>query len=205
MSRRIELEHTEQIAALLERGGVVALPTDTVYGVGARLDQPAAVARLFRLKDRPTNVALPVLIGERDQLAQLDCQLNERATRLIDAFWPGPLTVVLPADETLARRVGSSQGTLGVRLPDDPALRRLLRLSGPMALTSANRHAQAPCSSADDVERAFLGSNDLDAIIDGGHRSGMVSTVVDVSGIDLVVLREGAISAESLAAVTKNI
>ena len=205
MIERISLHRPERAVLLLISAGVVALPTDTVYGVAASLRQPRAVARLFELKQRPVTVALPILIGDLDQLADLGVDFDDRARRVTERFWPGALTVIVKASDAVAQLVGSANGTVGVRLPDDPAIVALLRLSGPLAVTSANRHGEAPCTSADEVDRAFAGSDQLDALVDGGPRSGAVSTVLDVSTVEPRVLREGAISAEALMATMKEI
>ncbi len=198
--RRLTFDQSDVVVQLLADGAVVAIPTDTVYGVGARLDRPDAVARLFQLKNRPTTVALPVLIGSLDQLDELGVQLDERASELARAFWPGPMTMVLSANETLATRVGSAQATIGVRWPRDEQLSALLRQCGPLAVTSANQHGHAPCTSAEQVAREFGEGAELDAIIDGGVRSGAVSTVLAVTNGEVVVVRAGAISAEEVAA-----
>jgi L-threonylcarbamoyladenylate synthase len=187
-------------AALLAAGGVLALPTDTVYGVGARVDRPEAVARLFRVKRRPSTVALPVLVASLEQLAQLQVTWTAKAVALADAFWPGPLTIVVPAPHPLAALVGATTDTVGVRQPADLVLRELLALSGPLAVTSANEHGSPPCHDADEVLAALGGAGGLDAVLDGGRRDGVVSSVVALEGDDWRVLREGAVSASELAA-----
>ncbi len=198
MTRLIDLDRPGEAVDVLRSGAIVALPTDTVYGVGACLDNESAVAKLFALKQRPLSVALPVLIGSLEQLDQLDIEIDPRTQRLVDAFWPGALTLIVKANEILAQRVGSSNGTIGVRWPNDPMLRNLLTLSGPLAVTSANRHGQPPCVSADDVKREFASGSELAAIIDGGVRNAPVSTVLDVSGCDVVVVREGSVNSEQI-------
>jgi L-threonylcarbamoyladenylate synthase len=201
MTRIIRSDEIDEAVSVLHSGGVLALPTDTVYGVGASLFDERAVARLFALKQRPVNVALPVLIGSLDQLELLAITIEGRIRRLVDELWPGALTLILNADQQLAQRVGSNTSTIGVRYPDDEALRALLRESGPLAVTSANRHGYPPCVSADDVAKEFASSNELDVIVDGGVRNSPVSTVVDVSSDNWIVLREGAVSSERIASV----
>jgi L-threonylcarbamoyladenylate synthase len=186
---------------VLNSGGVAALPTDTVYGIGASLAHPSAVRALFSLKRRPSDVALPVLVACVGQIVVLGVQWSERAQRLSDAFWPGPLTIIVAAPRELADLVGASTASAGFRLPDDAVLRGLLDQSGPLVVTSANEHGQAPCSNAEGVREAFAGRRELDGVLDGGERAGVVSTVVDLSEPTWRLVRAGAISADALAAV----
>ena len=193
------LDREAAIDALLE-GGIVALPSDTVYGVGAAIAYPQAVARLFGLKGRPTSVALPVIIDDVATATRLAVTWSARAARLADAYWPGALTIVVIADPTLARLVGAT-GAVGLRVPDDNTLRAIARAVGPIAFTSANRHGEPPCTNAAAVLDAFAGDDALAGVLDGGERSGAVSSVVDVTDDNWRVLRAGAISTDALATV----
>jgi tRNA threonylcarbamoyl adenosine modification protein (Sua5/YciO/YrdC/YwlC family) len=192
---------TTGVLETLAIGGVVALPTDTVYGIAASLQFPEAVAALFVLKQRPATLALPVLVSSVDQIESLGVVWDGRAGALSRAFWPGALTIVVDVPENLSHLVGSTTRTVGFRCPDDAMLRHVLEQSGPLALTSANAHGDAPCQSAVQVLEAFDDLDGLDGVLDGGERSGRVSTVVDVSGATCRVVREGAISEAALAAV----
>jgi tRNA threonylcarbamoyl adenosine modification protein (Sua5/YciO/YrdC/YwlC family) len=192
---------TTGVLEALAIGGVVALPTDTVYGIAASLQFPEAVAALFVLKRRPATLALPVLVSSVDQIESLGVVWDGRAGALSRAFWPGALTIVVDVPENLSHLVGSTTRTVGFRCPDDAMLRHVLEQSGPLALTSANAHGDAPCQSAVQVLEAFDDLDGLDGVLDGGERSGRVSTVVDVSGATCRVVREGAISEAALAAV----
>ncbi len=193
------LDREAAIDALLG-GGIVALPSDTVYGVGAAIAHPQAVARLFGLKGRPTSVALPVIIDDVATATRLAVTWSARAARLADAYWPGALTIVVVADATLARLVGAT-GAVGLRVPDDNTLRAIARAVGPIAFTSANRHGEPPCTNAAAVLDAFAGDDALAGVLDGGERSGAVSSVVDVTDDNWRVLRAGAISTDALATV----
>ncbi len=186
--------------AALARGEVVALPTDTVYGVGAALSHPAAVARLFTLKGRPTTIALPVIVDDVASVGSLGVDWPQRAARLADACWPGALTIVVGAPAALATLVGSDHG-VGLRLPDDEILRDVVGLVGPVALTSANRHGEAPCTDAASVLRSFAGSRDLAGVLDGGERAGVVSSVVDLTGPRWRLLRPGAVPIDRIVEV----
>jgi L-threonylcarbamoyladenylate synthase len=179
----------------LKRGGVVAVPTDTVYGIAASLAQPGAVRALFSLKRRPGHIALPVLVDSVEQIEMLGVTWPSRARRLSDAFWPGALTIIVGGvGEELADLVGSSAATAGFRVPDDDVLRELIARAGPLVVTSANEHGQPPCSNAAQVLEAFAGRTQLEGLLDDGERSGVVSTVIDLARSTWAVVREGAIS-----------
>ena len=191
------LEQHEVVSALLG-GGVVALPTDTVYGLAARFDHAAAIADIFALKQRPRDVALPVMVSGPEQLKDLGVAWSEPAQMLAEHFWPGPLTIVVPVSEDLATRAGAS-GTLGFRVPAQAAVVDVLSAVGPLAVTSANRHGATPCATADDVLTVFAGST-LSGVLDGGRCGGEVSSVVLLDQ-GWRVLRAGAISADVLTAL----
>jgi tRNA threonylcarbamoyl adenosine modification protein (Sua5/YciO/YrdC/YwlC family) len=197
--RRLDLA---QACAALLAGDVVALPTDTVYGVAASIEHAEAIARLFSLKDRPTNVALPMLVASLGQVESVGIQVTPALRALAEAFWPGALTIVVAAPEHLARRLGASEATVGVRVPDDGVVREILETCGPLAVTSANVHGGSPCESAAQVEDAFRDREGLAGVLDGGERRGRVSSVVDVSVTPWRVLREGAISSSDVLAVS---
>jgi L-threonylcarbamoyladenylate synthase len=190
----------DEAVRLLLGGAVVAVPTDTVYGVAASLAHADAVASLFLLKDRPSGVPLPVLVHALSPIQEIDVEWSERAQRLSEEFWPGPLTIVVPAPHELALLLGGSGDTVGVRVPDDEVLLSVLRECGPLAVSSANTHGAEPCHSADEVLQALAGER-LAGVLDGGERRGEVSSVVEVSETSWRILREGAISAARLAAV----
>jgi tRNA threonylcarbamoyl adenosine modification protein (Sua5/YciO/YrdC/YwlC family) len=191
------LEFAAALEALV-RGAVVALPTDTVYGVGASLAHPDAVTSLFSLKRRPESVALPIVASAQASFESLGVRFDDRATRLAARFWPGPLTIVVPAPAELARLVRSTRDVVGVRVPNEATLQKLLRASGPLALTSANEHGAPPCTSADEVIASFAGRDELFGVLDGGTRDAAVSSVIDLSGPDVRVLRHGALAEEDL-------
>jgi L-threonylcarbamoyladenylate synthase len=177
---------------ILKRGGLVAFPTDTVYGVGALAFDGAAVESIYAAKDRPVEKAIPVLIGDLDDLAEVSLDVPEIALRLAARFWPGPLTLVVPKHPDLPEVV-SAAPTVGVRVPDHPVARALLRAAGPMAVTSANLSGQPSPSTAQEVF-AQLGGR-IALILDGGKTpGGLPSTVVNCAGAEPQILREGPIS-----------
>lgn len=188
----------EAAARAIAAGGVIAFPTDTVYGLGADLRQPEAIARLYALKGRPDEKALPILLAAEDQWSLVASAAPEAARRLMRAFWPGALTIVLPRRDDVLEAVGAHTRTIAVRVPAHAELCRILERTGPLATSSANLSGQAPAMSASAVLGAL--GHGLGLLLDGGPLpAGEASTVVDVTGPQPVVLRPGAIAAEAIA------
>ena len=177
--------------AVLHNGGLVAFPTDTVYGVGALAFNGEAVGRIYVVKDRPVEKAIPVLIGDPTDLTKVTLEAPEAAVRLAARFWPGPLTLVVPKHPDLPETV-SVMPTVGVRVPDHTTARALLLAAGPMAVTSANLSGQPSPSTAQEVFVQLSGRIPL-IIDDGKAPGGVPSTVVDCSGPETLILREGPI------------
>ncbi len=169
-------------AQLLRTGAVLAFPTDTVYGLGASVDDELAQKRIYTIKGRPVGMPLILMVAAESQLEGL-VHVDSRAEAMMRKWWPGPLTVILWA---------MGGGTLGVRIPKHQVALGLLRHAGPLMTTSANLHGQDPAMNAD--EAAALSG--VMAVLDGGAApGGTASTVVDLTGPEPHVLREGAISA----------
>ncbi len=187
----------EAAGAALSAGWVVAVPTDTVYGLAAALDRPEAIARLFELKGRPPDVPCAVLVAAPDQLGPITGSLGPVASRLAERFWPGPLTLVVERSSGFDADLGgrpSARGTVGVRWPADPVVGEVARKAGPVVATSANLHGEPPARTAAEVCGAFAGDERLALVIDGGRCGGVPSTVVDCTGDTLRCLRDGAVS-----------
>ncbi len=182
-----------QARRLLESGGVLALPTETYYALAVNPFDPAALARLYDLKARPAEKPVLVLIAAPDMLARVAREVPEAAARLMAAFWPGPLTLILPALDRLPRRLTGGTGTIGVRLPSQPLVCRMLAALGlPVTGTSANRAGREPLTMASEVEREFGAGIDL--ILDAGPcPGGLPSTIVDLTGVPPRLVRAGAI------------
>jgi L-threonylcarbamoyladenylate synthase len=181
---------------VLRVGGLVAFPTDTVYGVGALAFDGKAVKSIYAAKERSIEKAIPVLIGEVADLGSVTEEIPPIATKWIARFWPGPLTVLFPKKPSLPTVV-SATSTVGVRIPDHEVARDLLRLAGPMAVTSANISSQPSPTTAEEVYQQLGGRIAL--IIDGGKTPGGVpSTLVDCRVEEIQILREGPISKEQL-------
>lgn len=188
----------DDAVAVLDRGGVVVLPTDTVYGIAARPDLPAAVERIFELKERPAGMHLAVLIAGTHQLPLVTADSRPGVGRLADDHWPGALTVVVGQAARLVSGLGDGDGTVGVRCPDHDLVRALADRVGPIACTSANRHGHPTPETAALVARELPGA---DLVIDDGVcAGGVASTVVSVTGADLEILRPGPVTAADLAA-----
>lgn len=207
-------EALERAAAHVQGGGLLVVPTDTVYGIGALASDPAAVARLLAAKGRGRQMPPPVLVAGPDQLAGVVADIPSAARALIETFWPGALTLVLTAAPDLGWDLGETGGTIAVRMPDHPLALSLLRVTGPMAVTSANRTGEPPATDAASARAAFPGrvrdaaedAEDADILVlDGGPAPGPApSTIVSLaSGHALAprVLRDGALARSALAAV----
>jgi tRNA threonylcarbamoyl adenosine modification protein (Sua5/YciO/YrdC/YwlC family) len=184
---------------LLAGGSVLAVPTDTVYGLAAVVGDRAAVGRLSALKRRPAELPIAVLCASVDEARDLSSSWPPGAAALSAALWPGPLTLVVPATSDLASRLGSTS-SVGVRVPDDAICRALLERTGPLAVTSANLHGAPPATTAAGVLALFEGT-DLVGVLDAGARDGEVSSVVDVTGVMPEIVREGALSRDALLAL----
>lgn len=191
-------------AAALKRGEIVGIPTDTVYGLAAAVDHPYALDRLYLLKGRPSEKAIPVLIADADQLSQIAAEAPDAARTLAARFWPGALTLVLAARPDLPNQVSSADPdgsrTVAVRIPDHSLARAIIAAAGgALAVTSANRSGEQPCRTADEV--AVLGSSAPDLVIDGGMATGGVpSTIVSLFAGVPTILREGAIATRDIVA-----
>jgi L-threonylcarbamoyladenylate synthase len=181
---------------VLQHGGLVAFPTDTVYGLAAMPFKGEFVEGLFSAKGRSNAKAIAILIGAYEDLSRVVEVFDDHATRLAHHFWPGPLTLILRKQAGLPEELSQDE-TIGVRMPDHPIALALLRKIGPLAVTSANISGQENANTAEEVNRQLNGRVHL--ILDGGRTSGGVpSTVVNCSSSTLTLLREGPISMEAI-------
>jgi len=189
-------EQIDKGIQILKRGGVIAFPTDTVYGLGADAFNPDAVGRIYEIKKRPTHLPLPLLIGDVEQLAVLAAKpLPGIALFLAKRFWPGGLTLVLPKASNLPGYLGNTN--IAVRVPDHPICLALIQaINNPLIGTSANISGKPSVVTAGEV-RQQLG-NEVDLIIDEGRCPGGESTVVDITDGEAVILRHGIISQNEL-------
>lgn len=187
-------------AAMLVGGAVLAIPTDTVYGLAATIANDVAVARLAVLKRRPSSVPIAVLCADAHEAIGCATAWPPAAATLAARYWPGPLTIVVSVARELSAMLGS-EGTAGLRVPDDDVCRALLARTGPLAVTSANLHGAAPATTAASVLDVF--ADGIDAVLDAGRRDGAVSTVVDVSGTSAAVVRDGPLARDDVLGVLR--
>jgi L-threonylcarbamoyladenylate synthase len=183
---------------VLEQGGIVVLPTDTVYGLAARPDRPDAVGRVYLTKRRPERLALPVLASSLEQVGDLGVALSDPARRLAERWWPGPLTLAFGFAAGAARPAWlSDRDEVAVRIPDHPFVRTLIRRTGVLLVTSANRHGTPTAHTCGQVTTAL--GHEVDLYVDGGALTEVPSTLVNVRGPEPAVEREGAIARRDVA------
>ncbi|MFJ7153539.1 L-threonylcarbamoyladenylate synthase [Streptomyces sp. NPDC101118] len=193
-----------EAASAVRRGELVVLPTDTLYGIGADAFSSEAVADLLRAKGRGRNMPTPVLIGSPNTLHGLVTDFSEQAWELVDAFWPGALTLVARHQPSLQWDLGETGGTVAVRMPLHPVAIELLTEVGPMAVSSANLSGH-PAPEDCDAAREMLGDS-VSVYLDGGPTPGIEpSSIVDVTGKVPVLLREGALTAQQLREVVPDL
>lgn len=202
----LSIAHPDAIfraVTLIESGRVIAFPTDTVYGIGVSAFQAVAIDRIYQIKGRSTLKAIPILLGESEMAEQITPPFSPTVQQLTEAFWPGPLTLVLPLLPSLPENL-SPTPTIGLRVPDHPFTQELLNETGPLAATSANISGEPSALTAAEV-LSQIGS-DVDLILDGGRsKEGTASTVLDCTGDHPVVLREGPLAWEDIQAVLNDL
>jgi len=207
MSKRYDCQNPQERTAGIEAavtaaraGELIVLPTDTVYGIGADAFIPAAVTTMLAAKGRGRNMPPPVLVGTARAAAALVDDLGAFGQDLIDEFWPGALTLVFRASPTLLWDLGDAKGTVALRMPLHAVALDVLRQTGPLAVSSANRHGQPPAVSADEAEQQLAEA--VSVYLDGGPCADNVpSTILDLTGTIPKVLRVGAIPVDRLRAV----
>ncbi len=191
----ISIFHPEALQIALEiirDGGLIAFPTDTVYGLGADAFNDLAVNTIYIAKGRSIEKAIPLLIGDLDQLSLVSRKVNFKSEKIASHFWPGPLTIIFPKQISIPISVTPYE-TVGVRIPDLQCTKDILKFTGPLAVTSANISGMSSPTNARDVFNQLNGRIPL--ILDGGPTPGGIpSTVVDCSGDEPIILREGPIS-----------
>ena len=200
-SSRVKERKAETLSAAvaaLQRGDVIVFPTETLYGLGADALDSAAVDKVFRLKDRDSVNPIPVLVSDQAMLRILVAEVPALAQRLIERFWPGPLTLVLPARAEVPQPLLNSTGGVGVRISSQPIATELVKSLGrPLTATSANPSAQAPAHTVEEAKKYF--ADRIEIYIDGGTLTSKTgSTVAEVSGDTIRILREGDISGSEL-------
>lgn len=197
-ARRPDPALIERAAAAIRAGGLAAVPTDTLYGLAADPFNPAAVARIFEVKGRASEQALPLVAADLEQVQKHFGTLPALATRLVERFWPGPLTVLLDASASLAPEVSGGTGRIGIRVPAHAVTAALCRAcGGPLTATSANISGSRPTADPDVVVRTL--GDLIDILVDGGRTpGGSPSTVIDIAGPEPRLVRAGAVSWEEV-------
>lgn len=186
----------------ISNGKLIVLPTDTVYGVGADAFNPAAVANLLAAKGRGRQMPPPVLVGTKETADALADNLPEAARTLIDAFWPGALTIIVTAQPSLSWDLGETAGTVALRMPDSEPALNLLQRTGPLAVSSANKTGMPAAMTVGEASD-MLGDS-IGLYLDGGRAGGGVaSTIVDLTSEPYRIVRQGAIERERIAALIK--
>lgn len=207
MSDEISIEPTDQgladAGANLREGRLVALPTDTFFALGANALDGTAISRLFKAKGRPETNPVPVLLGDFRDVGSVASDFPDQAKALASNFWPGALTIVLPALAEVPDSVTAGAGTVGVRVPDHEIARKLIQIAGvPVTGTSANLSGQPPCKTADEVANQLSGR--ITCIVDapcGVHSA--PSTVVSLTGGAIKIIRDGSISERQIREALK--
>ena len=189
--------HIKFAASLIKQGKLVAFPTETVYGLGADALNPLAVAKIFEAKERPAFDPLIVHIAEKEDLHKLTTAINEKIYQVIERFWPGPLTLILPKSEIVPEIVTSGLPTVGIRMPDNFMALELIRQSGcPIAAPSANKFGRISPTTAAHVKKQLTG---VDYILDGGSTNvGIESTIIAITEKGFRILRNGIITKEDI-------
>ncbi len=199
----VRQDSTEGVAAAvaaLRRGALAVLATDTVYGVAADAFSPAAVARLLAAKGRGRDMPVPVLVGSAISMSGLADHVTDDARSLVDAFWPGPLTLIVRSAPSLAWDLGETRGTVAVRMPAHPVALAVLAETGPLAVSSANRSGMPAATTAADALRQL--GEDVAVYLDSGSvESGVPSTILDLTGARPRLRRLGALTTERLRTV----
>jgi L-threonylcarbamoyladenylate synthase len=188
-----------QANAELQLGRVIAVGTDTVYGLAAKLSEPSAIETIYELKERPDGMALPILFNGMEQAREMGVTMPERAT-VLSLLWPGALTIVLPAPQELATRVHGTD-SVAIRIPDQAELLALLSVVGPLAVTSANPHGQPAATTVEMAEKYFATNEKFAGVYGEEAGSGSASTIVDLTGPEWKFIREGGISRSIIEAL----
>jgi L-threonylcarbamoyladenylate synthase len=194
-------EVVEKAARILQNGGLVVFPTETVYGLGASIEKEEALKKIFIAKGRPSNNPLIVHVSKKEQLAELTDNISELEQKLIDSFWPGPLTLILKKQNNISSILSAGLSTIAVRMPSNQTAQEILNKTGvPIAAPSANISGRPSGTTGADTYRDLLGKVDL--IIDEGQSNiGLESTVLKVEGSEVFILRAGAITKEMIEKV----
>ena len=196
--KRFSQSQIDEMAEILKNDGVLSVPTDTVYGVCARMDTPQAQENLRHVKNRPATKAFPIMCADEAQIASI-CHITSRDHLLIEAFMPGPVTLILKKKEDVPEEINGGMDTLAIRMAPSIPLKQLIQKLGvPVFMTSANQSGEPVCKNLDEIERSCPL---LDGMMEGEVSFGQASTIIDCSGEEVRILREGPVSMEDIESV----
>lgn len=195
MIKRYKQDEIDKLVQILKKDGVISVPTDTVFGVCARIDSQIAHDKLIKVKNRPTNKAFPIMCANEEQIKSI-AVVNEREEKIIREFMPGPITLVLNKNSKLPQYVTNGKETVAVRMATSKAIEKLiLKLESPIFMTSANQSGEPTCTSLDEIEKMCP---KLDGIMEGNVTFSKGSTIIDCSTDEIKMLREGPITIEQI-------
>ena len=198
MIKRYKQNEIKELANILKNDGVISVPTDTVYGVCARISSKKAHDKLMKVKSRPETKSFPIMCANEEQIKNIAI-VNKTAEKLIKAFMPGPITIVLLKKENVPAFVSNGKNTIAVRMATSKVLEDLIKkVESPIFMTSANRSGEPTCTNLDEIEKAC---QMLDGIMEGNVVFGEGSTIVDCSSNEIAILRPGPISIEQIKKV----
>ncbi len=196
--RRFREEKTEELAEILNHDGVISVPTDTVFGVCARMDSEAAQEHLRDVKHRPSTKAFPIMCSDEAQIKTV-AEVTPLGEKMIRAFMPGPVTLILKKKAEVPAYVNGNMETLAVRMATSEPVKKLIEAVGcPLFMTSANQSGQPVCTSLDEIEHACP---DLDGMMEGEPHFGEASTIIDCTKEEPVILRQGPVTMEQIQRV----
>ena len=200
MVKRYKKSEIKKLAKILKNDGVISVPTDTVFGICARINSKIAHDKLITVKNRPIKKSFPVMCANEEQIKSIAI-VNDVAEKLIKSFMPGPVTLVLKKNKNLPEYIANGKDTIGVRMATSEAIEKLiLELNSPIFMTSANQSGKPTCSSLDEIEKACP---NLDGMMEGNVIFSKGSTIIDCSTSEIKILREGPITIEKINEILK--
>lgn len=195
MIKRYNQNQIEQLALILKSGGVISVPTDTVFGICAKIDSKLAYDKLIKIKNRPKNKSFPIMCANIEQIKKLAI-VDEKAKKLIKEFMPGPITLVLKKNCELPQYVTNGKDTIAIRMATSKAIENLITEVGcPLFMTSANQSGEPECTSLDEIEKACFS---LDGMMEGTVKYSKGSTIIDCTSEKIKILRQGPITVEQI-------
>jgi L-threonylcarbamoyladenylate synthase len=195
MVKKYKQNEIDELANIIENDGIICVPTDTVYGLCAKIDSEKAYKKLVELKKRPINKLFPIMCADKEQIKNI-AELNKLAEKLVDYFMPGPITLILEKKIQLTSLINGKYTSIAVRMATSKSLEELIKKAGsPIFMTSANISGEPTCVSLDEIEKKFPS---LDGILEGEIPKGQASTIVDCTSERIKILREGPISLKQI-------